>query len=222
MTKTVKGAAAVAKIAAAKVEAERKVLLGAYAATVGTAVTAANRAHVAVTDVMIAATLDLAANKVFKGAKPGDFDKYVRPVLKAALEPLLTVGAGSKAGYVTGCRNLWLAKANGIAPGTVQLTQAAWNSGMVAKLVAKGVLPKPVEGAPAKGRPNAIKAGQGAAAKGGQVASTGAASAPKVLTVEALQDMLRLAGMGDHTEALAHMVLNERPVLIKWLNAISK
>lgn len=222
MTKTVKGAAAVAKIAAAKVEAERKVLLGAYAATVGTAVTAANRAHVAVTDVMIAATLDLAANKVFKGAKPADFDKYVRPVLKAALEPLLTVGAGSKAGYVTGCRNLWLAKANGIAPGTVQLTQAAWNAGMVAKLVAKGVLPKPVEGAPAKGRPNAIKAGQGAAAKGGQIASTGAASKPKVLTVEALQDMLRLAGMGDHTEALAHMVLNERPVLIKWLNAISK
>jgi len=222
MTKTVKGAAAVAKIAAAKVEAERKVLLGAYSATVGTAVTAANRAHTAVTDVMIAATLDLAANKVFKGAKPVDFDKYVRPVLKAALEPLQTVGAGSKAGYVTGCRNLWLAKANGIAPGTVQLTQAAWNQAIVAKLQAKGVLPKAKAGAPAKGRPSAIKAGQGAAAKGGQVATTGAASQPKALTPAALQDMLRLAGMREHAETLAHMVLNERPVLIKWLNAISK
>ena len=225
MATIVKGKAVVAKIEAAKVAAERKVHLGTYAAAIGLAVSNANKAHTAVTEVMIAATLELAGNKVFKAATVADFDKMVRPVLKATLEPLATVGAGSKAGYVTGCRNLFLAKAHGIAPGTVNLTQAAWNAGIVSKLQAKGALPKAVEGQASKGRPKGTTGGKVNPAAGrtaGQLdnaASKGAAGPAKVLTVEALQDTLRLAGIADHAEQLAHMILNERAVLIKWLDS---
>lgn len=225
MTVSKSNPAAIAKINAAKVGAERKVHLESYRVTIGQAVLAANKAHGAVTSTMIAATLDLASNKVFKGAKLADFDRMVRPVLKAAIEPLETVGAGSKAGYLTGCRNLFLAKANGIAPGTVNLTQATWNAGIVSKLQAKGIVPAAVEGVKGKGRPKGTtggKANPGAGrtpAQQDSAASKGAASSPKVVTVQALQDTLRLAGMGEHSEQLAHLILNERPVVIKWLNS---
>ena len=225
MTVSKNNPAAVAKIAAAKVSAERKVHLESYRVTIGQAVLAANRAHGAVTSTMIAATLDLASNKVFKGAKLADFDKMVRPVLKAAIEPLETVGAGSKAGYLTGCRNLFLAKANGIAPGTVNLTQATWNAGVVSKLQAKGIIPATVEGVKGKGRPKGTTGGKANPAAGrtstqqDNAASKGAAGQAKVITVQALQDMLRLAGIGEHSEQLAHLILNERPVVIKWLDS---
>lgn len=219
MATIVKGKAVVAKIEAAKVAAERKVHLGTYAAAIGLAVSNANKAHTAVTEVMIAATLELAGNKVFKAATVADFDKMVRPVLKATLEPLATVGAGSKAGYVTGCRNLFLAKAHGIAPGTVNLTQAAWNAGIVSKLQAKGVLPAAVEGVKGKGRPKGTTGGKVNPSNGNQKPTTGKAGPAKALTVEALQETLRLAGIGDHAEQLAHMILNERTVLIKWLDS---
>ena len=217
--KTAKGAAVVGKIEAAKIAAERKVHLGSYAATIGTAVAAANRAHTAVTDTMIAATLDLAANKVFKGCKACDFDKMIRPILKTALDALQTVGAGSKAGYITGCRNLFLARCNGIAPGTVQLTQAAWNSGIVAKLQAKGALPAAIDGVKGKGRPKGTTGGKVNPSNGNQPATLGKAGPAKVLTLEALQDTLRLAGVGEYSEQLAHLILNETTVIIKWLDS---
>lgn len=222
MTVIEKSKAAVAKIEAAKIAAERKVHLGSYAATIGAAVTNANRAFTAVTDVMIAATLDLASNKVFKGCKVADFDKMVRPVLKAAIEPLQTVGAGSKAGYITGCRNLFLARCNGIAPGTVNLTQAAWNAAIVNKLQAKGVLPAAVEGVKSKGRPKGTTGGKVNPSNGNQKPTTGKAGPAKVLTVEALQDALRLAGIGEYSEQLAHLIMNERATVIAWLDSTAQ
>lgn len=227
MTIIVKGAANVAKINAAKVAAERGVHIKAFSSTMALAVGNANRAHMAVTDTLISATLELATLKVFKGAKPTDFDRDIRPVLKAALEPLQTVGAATKAAYVTGARNLFLAKANGIAPGTPQLSQAGWNSGIVSKLQAKGVMPAADASKPSKGRPKGTTAGKvnpGAGRTGTQqdnAASKGAASVLKILTPEVLQETLRLAGIGEHTEQLAHMILNEKPVLIKWLDSIA-
>lgn len=222
MTVSKSNPAAIAKINAAKVSAERKVHLESYRVTIGQAVLAANKAHSAVTRTMISATLELASNKVFKGAKLADFDRMVRPVLKAAIEPLETVGAGSKAGYLTGCRNLFLAKANGIAPGTVNLTQAAWNAAIVNKLQAKGVLPAAVEGVKSKGRPKGTTGGKVNPSNGNQKPSTGKAGPAKVLTIEALQDTLRLAGIGEYSEQLAHLILNERATVIAWLDSTAQ
>jgi hypothetical protein len=217
----VKGQAAAAKIEQAKLFAERKVHVDMAGAVIRRAVDTANAAQGGVVRTVVEQVTALGKLKAYKGCTLLAWEQLPKAMLQAAIADLVTVGDATKGVYVSNARLLFLATAHGVRTGEVQLSQAAWAADMRDKLIAKGVLPKPVEGAAKRGRPNAIKAGQGAAAKGGQTATTGAASKPRAVTVEGLQDMLRLAGMGEHTEQLAHLVLNERPVLIRWLDSMA-
>lgn len=216
--KKMTAAASKAAIQAARVKAERELHLAAFGDAVGKAVDAANAASVAVTATLTEATVALAKQPAFKNMTVTTWDKHAKPVLKSQLDRLETVGSASKSVMLTGARNLGLATAHRISVGKVRLTQSDWNATVRGKLEAKGVLPKPVEGKAGKGRP-AGKGKGNPVGKGSQKPTVGKAGPVKALQASDLVDVLRLAGMGEYSEQLAHMVLNEKVTVTKWLTA---
>ena len=151
------------------------------------------------------------------------FNNDYRPALLAAGKD--NGKESSAQTLASNCGLVFLAGVKGIAlPAgfTLSKPEALRNA-----LIAAKALPAPVESKPSKGRPKGTTGGKAnpapamTAKQQPAAQSKGAASPVKALTPSALVDVLRLAGMGDLSGQLAHMILNERPVVVKWLNSMA-
>ena len=187
----------------------------------------------AIGDAMLAAHESSASairTLVLETASKPSFAAFTLAAYKGAIEPIVAaelarmpISNASRSVYKTGCRTLFLAKAHKLAIGkTVNLSRTG---NLVDGLKAKGVLAETGKGATAKAASSAaVPAGKRTARQ--QVAVQAAeakakASTGKVVTLSGLTETLRLVGYGDRSDCLAALLLNEKPVVIRWIDTVA-